>query len=950
MRIVIALFLFGATNSASIFKNPPANAEIEYGYRDNRLTSISIDYSIDRVVQANAVAENVVPDTSSSQSFYKVDDGKLEQVNPTHISYTYGIGLGGHASTAQQAPIPAVQTYAAPPASALAADHMGMNYYKVDDGQLDQVNPTHMSYSAPAPAVASISSPDSFDATYYKVDDGQLEQVNPTHITYYDSAPVTTPVARVRSTSRGRIEHAQSSVPSMQYMATDYLFGATVVPTQKTAPVAQPVHISGPQAVIEEVVASPALKSAEIEPYLLSGPVAEYTIPFGVDIPGIDFTADGLSQPSSVPVKYNPAPEVITYSSAPLAEPMVDNYYKVDDGQLEQVIPTHVSYDSYVPAPIAKTSSRGRVQPISGPVPAVDIYEAPAVSSAVKIAEPEPYILSGPVAEYTIPFGIDIPGIDFTADGFSQPASVPVKSNPTPEVITYSSAPLAEQVVENYYKVDDGQLEQVIPTHVSYDSYLPSPIEQTSSRGRVQQVSAPAPAVDIYAAPVVSFVSDSSPATSHLETYYKVDDGALEQLNPTHVSYSSHVSVPAPAPTPAIQTYAAPALQSVPSPVPVINTYAAPVPAYIPGPAPVVSPFDSFYKVDDGQLEQVNPTHVSYSSHVSIPVHAPAPAVMNYAVPAPAPVPAPAYAPAAPLLDTFYNVDDGQWEQVNPTHVSYSTHVSIPEAVTYSSPEPVVFSPVPEVAVKFDSSPFNAITNMLQTFYTQDDGELEKVTPTHISYSDPMPAIQEPIPAVTLWTPNSVDKKDLTPAVEVTQYNSVATSLPIIKSPSKYTQYMPVEDLLGSTFTSSVKVVNVEVAPAPTPAKIWWTPDPVDKKDLTPTVKAVKVEVAEEKAEVKKSEEEPIVDEEEGGDDVTHVESNSTDEADKGAEDSEGSEGSERAVEAEGSEGDEGAEEDKVTEEDPNTKSEGEEESVDEAETKSEGAEEEEEDSDEKKR
>jgi len=806
MRIVIALFLFGATNSASIFKNPPANAEIEYGYRDNRLTSISIDYSIDRVVQANAVAENVVPDTSSSQSFYKVDDGKLEQVNPTHISYTYGIGLGGHASTAQQAPIPAVQTYAAPPASALAADHMGMNYYKVDDGQLDQVNPTHMSYSAPAPAVASISSPDSFDATYYKVDDGQLEQVNPTHITYYDSAPVTTPVARVRSTSRGRIEHAQSSVPSMQYMATDYLFGATVVPTQKTAPVAQPVHISGPQAVIEEVVASPALKSAEIEPYLLSGPVAEYTIPFGVDIPGIDFTADGLSQPSSVPVKYNPAPEVITYSSAPLAEPMVDNYYKVDDGQLEQVIPTHVSYDSYVPAPIAKTSSRGRVQPISGPVPAVDIYEAPAVSSAVKIAEPEPYILSGPVAEYTIPFGIDIPGIDFTADGLSQPLSVPVKFNPAPEVVAYSSAPSADPMVEHYYEVDDGR------------------------------------------------------------------------------------------------------------------------------------------------FENVNPTHVSYSSPKSIPIHLQSPEVMTYAAPMPAYIPAPAYTPAAPLLETLYNVDDGQLKQVNPTHVSYSTHVSIPQSITYSSPEPVVFSPVPEVAVKFDSSPFNAITNMLQTFYTQDDGELEKVTPTHISYSDPMPAIQEPIPAVTLWTPNSVDKKDLTPAVEVTQYNSVATSLPIIKSPSKYTQYMPVEDLLGSTFTSSVKVVNVEVAPAPTPAKIWWTPDPVDKKDLTPTVKAVKVEVAEEKAEVKKSEEEPIVDEEEGGDDVTHVESNSTDEADKGAEDSEGSEGSERAVEAEGSEGDEGAEEDKVTEEDPNTKSEGEEESVDEAETKSEGAEEEEEDSDEKKR
>ncbi|CAL4102789.1 unnamed protein product, partial [Meganyctiphanes norvegica] len=186
-------------------------------------------------------------------------------------------------------------------------------------------------------------------------------------------------------TPHGHVRHGPSSAPAAQYMSVEDLFGPTVYLNQNPGPVDQSVPISGPQAVIEEVAVAPVVKSAATDPYVLNGPVIEYEIPFGVNIPGINFDADWLSQPASVPVETDPVQEVVSYSSAPSTVPdpvivtyaahnvpsvpapaitfdsnpfhsitnMLQTFYKQDDGMLETVAPTHVAYSAPVPSALA---------------------------------------------------------------------------------------------------------------------------------------------------------------------------------------------------------------------------------------------------------------------------------------------------------------------------------------------------------------------------------------------------------------------------------------------------------------------------------------------------------------------------------------------------------------------------------------------------------------------
>merc|ERR1712106_1282760 len=78
---------------------------------------------------------------------------------------------------------------------------------------------------------------------------------------------------------------------------------------------------------------------------------------------------------------------------------------------------------------------------------------------------------------------------------------------------------------------------------------------------------APVAAPDPAPAPVVMVKSvPAAPAKSPLiKTFYKKDDGELEKINPTHVSYSFVKSAPAPAPLPVVAP--APVVYSVPMPL-----------------------------------------------------------------------------------------------------------------------------------------------------------------------------------------------------------------------------------------------------------------------------------------------------------------------------------------------------------------------------------------------
>merc|ERR1712106_1198599 len=133
-----------------------------------------------------------------------------------------------------------------------------------------------------------------------------------------------------------------------------------------------------------------------------------------------------------------------------------------------------------------------------------------------------------------------------------------------------------------------------------------------------------------------------------------------------------------------------------------------------------------YYKVDDGELERVNPTHVRYSVLTNSPA---APVVKSVPVPA-VPAPAPVAAPE-PLIIAGPTVVFRQ----APAPTTRSVIIRGPQVIYKRGPAPVAApAPAPVVLVKsVPTAP--AKSPLIKTFYKKDDGELEKINPTHVSYS-----------------------------------------------------------------------------------------------------------------------------------------------------------------------------------------------------------------------
>merc|ERR1712142_1169999 len=164
--------------------------------------------------------------------------------------------------------------------------------------------------------------------------------------------------------------------------------------------------------------------------------------------------------------------------------------------------------------------------------------------------------------------------------------------------------------------------------------------------------------------------------------YYKVDDGEFERVKPTHVSYSALPKSPA---APVVKS--ATAVPAAPAPVPA----AAPKPLTIAGPKVVLKQAPA--PVAPSVIIK-GPQVIYKRGPAPAPAPAPAPVVMVKSAPA-APAPAPA---KAPLIKTFYKKDDGELEKISPTHVSYSLVKSAPIPAPVVVPAPVVPTPVIKAA------------------------------------------------------------------------------------------------------------------------------------------------------------------------------------------------------------------------------------------------------------
>jgi len=185
------------------------------------------------------------------------------------------------------------------------------------------------------------------------------------------------------------------------------------------------------------------------------------------------------------------------------------------------------------------------------------------------------------------------------------------------------------------------------------------------------------------------------------KTYYKIDDGELERVKPTHVGYSVLPEAPvvpvvksvhvAPAPAPA------PAPATVPAPAPVV-VKAAPEPLTIAGPqvvlkqAPAPTARSVIIKGPQVIYKRTGPAPIA--APALAPAPAPAPVVMVKSAPA-------TPAPVSPLIKTFWKQDDGELEKITPTHVSYSLVKSAPAPVPVGPPVNVV----PVAAPVFPSPP-----------------------------------------------------------------------------------------------------------------------------------------------------------------------------------------------------------------------------------------------------
>ncbi|CAL4073728.1 unnamed protein product [Meganyctiphanes norvegica] len=288
MRLLICLLLVGVVSCTSMLKDLPPNADIKYMYKNSKLVGIKIDYKDNLQPVVKSAAKKV----GASKTFYKIDDGELEQLNPTHVKYNT-LPKTSAAPIIKSAPIPA----APKPVTKTAGS--SKTFFKVDDGELERVNPTHVRYS---------TLPESPAAPVFK------------------SAPVPIAPAPVAS--------APAPVAAAEPLI---IAGPQVVLRQAPAPTARSVIIRGPQVIYKR---GPAPVSA---PTLAPVPVAK-----------------------SAPAAPAPAPS-----------PLIKSFYKKDDGELEKINPTHVSYSFVKSAPAAVAIPVVAPAPVPVAAPAPVVYWAP---------------------------------------------------------------------------------------------------------------------------------------------------------------------------------------------------------------------------------------------------------------------------------------------------------------------------------------------------------------------------------------------------------------------------------------------------------------------------------------------------------------------------------------------------------------------------------------------
>merc|ERR1712142_1132255 len=232
MRLLVCLLLVGVVSCTSLLRNLPSNADIKYIYKNNKLVEVKVDYSDDLrpIVKSAAVptpiVQKVVPiaaatapkpvlkTAGASKQYYKVDDGELERVKPTHVSYS-ALPKSPAAPVVKSAPAaPAPAPAAAPKPLTIAGPKVVLKQAPAPVAPsviikgpqvIYKRGPAPVAAHAPAPApVVMVKSAPAAPApaksplikTFYEKDDGELEKINPTHVSYsfVKSAPTPAPV------------------------------------------------------------------------------------------------------------------------------------------------------------------------------------------------------------------------------------------------------------------------------------------------------------------------------------------------------------------------------------------------------------------------------------------------------------------------------------------------------------------------------------------------------------------------------------------------------------------------------------------------------------------------------------------------------------------------------------------------------------------------------------
>ncbi|CAL4073725.1 unnamed protein product, partial [Meganyctiphanes norvegica] len=224
MKYLVCLLLVGVVSCSSLLKDLPPNTDVNYIYENNKLVAVKIDYSDDlrpvvktavkKTVPIAAAPKPVVKMAGASKTYYKVDDGELESVKPTHVGYST-LPKSSVAPVVKSAPVSAAPVAAAPEPLVIAGPKIVLTLpvaptvrpviirgpqviYKRGPAPVAAPAPVPAPVAKSAPAVPA-PAPSPLIKTFYKKDDGELEKIKPTHVSYsfVKSAPaaVAVPVA-----------------------------------------------------------------------------------------------------------------------------------------------------------------------------------------------------------------------------------------------------------------------------------------------------------------------------------------------------------------------------------------------------------------------------------------------------------------------------------------------------------------------------------------------------------------------------------------------------------------------------------------------------------------------------------------------------------------------------------------------------------------------------------